>query len=70
MLSNNSEETLELALNLKNSFNKENIGNAFNLELSNILSKINSDYEYYQWGQDRIHFIEKEIISILNLNHP
>jgi 2-hydroxychromene-2-carboxylate isomerase len=34
------------------------------------LSKINSDYEYYQWGQDRIHFIEKEIISILNFNHP
>ena len=43
LLSNNSEETLELALNLKNSFNEENIGNAFNLELSNILSKINSD---------------------------
>ena len=34
------------------------------------LSKINSDYEYYQWGQDRIHFIEKEIISILNFSHP
>ena len=34
------------------------------------LSKINSDYEYYQWGQDRIHFIENEIISILNFSHP
>tara|TARA_B100000945_G_scaffold316378_1_gene317187 strand:- start:950 stop:2701 length:1752 start_codon:yes stop_codon:yes gene_type:complete len=43
LLSNNTEETLELALKLKNSFNEENIGNAFNLELSNILSKINSD---------------------------
>ena len=43
LLSNNTEETLELALELKNSFNEENIGNAFNLELSNILSKINSD---------------------------
>ena len=43
LLSNNAEETLELALKLKNSFNEENIGNAFNLELSNILSKINSD---------------------------
>jgi len=32
------------------------------------LSSINDDYVYYQWGQDRIHFIEKEIISKLSIN--
>tara|TARA_A100000164_G_scaffold377327_1_gene416263 strand:+ start:1 stop:1404 length:1404 start_codon:yes stop_codon:yes gene_type:complete len=33
------------------------------------LTNTNSGYEYYQWGQDRIHFIEKEIISVLNFSH-
>ena len=33
------------------------------------LSSVNDDYVYYQWGQDRIHFVEKEIISKLSINH-
>ncbi len=43
LLSNNVEDILELAFKLKNSFREENLTNAFNQELSNILSKINAD---------------------------
>ncbi len=43
LLSNNVEDILELAFKLKNSFKEENLTNAFNQELSNILSKINAD---------------------------
>ena len=41
LLSNSHEDTIELASKLKSSFIEDNIGDAFNLELSNILSEIN-----------------------------
>ncbi len=43
LLSHKPENILELASRLKNSFNEDNIDNAFDLELSNILSKIDID---------------------------
>lgn len=33
------------------------------------LSNMKNGNEFYQWGQDRIHFIEREIISSLNVSH-
>ena len=71
LLSNNPEDILDLAFRLKNSFIEENIDNAFDLELSNILSKIDVNdvpanfstfYKKYLINEN----LEKEKIKINN----
>ena len=59
LLSNNVEDILELAFKLKNSFKEENLTNAFNQELSNILSRINAD----EIPSNFSTFYEKNLIS-------
>ena len=59
LLSNNVEDVLELSSKLKNSFKEENLTNAFNQELSNILSKINADEVPSNFST----FYEKNLIS-------
>ena len=59
LLSNNVEDILELAFKLKNSFKEENLTNAFNQELSNILSKLNAD----EIPSNFSTFYEKNLIS-------
>ena len=43
ILTKDANELLDLSYKLKQSFNKDNIGNAFNNELKEILSTINED---------------------------
>ena len=71
LLSNNPDDILDLAFRLKNSFIEENIDNAFDLELSNILSKIDVNdvpanfstfYKKYLINEN----LEKEKIKINN----
>ena len=59
LLSDNVEDILELSSRLKNSFKEENLENAFNEELSNILSKMNVD----EIPSNFSNFYEKNFIS-------
>ena len=71
LLSDSPEDTLALASELKDSFTKENIGDAFNLELSNILSKLNvenvpSNYSTFYEKNLINETLEKKKIKINN----
>ena len=67
LLSNDVENILDLSQILKNSFKKDNIENAFNLELRKFLEKINiievpSDYStFYSNNVQKQELIEKKI---------
>ena len=67
LLSNDIENILDLSQILKNSFKKDNIENAFNLELRKFLNKINitevpSDYStFYSNNIQKQELIEKKI---------
>ena len=67
LLSNDVENILDLSQILKNSFKKDNIENAFNLELRKFLEKINiievpSDYStFYSNNIQKQELIEKKI---------
>mgnify|MGYP001310478232 FL=1 len=67
LLSNDIENILDLSQILKNSFKKDNIENAFNLELRKFLEKINiievpSDYStFYSNNIQKQELIEKKI---------
>ena len=67
LLSNDVENILDLSQILKNSFKKDNIENAFNLELRKFLDKINitevpSDYStFYSNNIQKQEIIEKKI---------
>ena len=67
LLSNDIENILDLSQILKNSFKKDNIENAFNLELRKFLNKINitevpSDYStFYSNNIQKEEVIEKKI---------
>ena len=67
LLSNDIENILDLSQILKNSFKKDNIENAFNLELRKFLEKINiievpSDYStFYSNNIQKQEIIEKKI---------
>ncbi len=67
LLSNDIENILDLSQILKNSFKKDNIENAFNLELRKFLNKINitevpSDYStFYSNNTQKQELIERKI---------